>query len=214
MAAEQSKAKIPVQTDLDPKELDKLTKSVLSIEQAPTSAAQTPGETQWQGLRDTLGPPFDSERVTLRQMRQLRKDPMISFALHYRKVPIAKAEWYIEARDKKGVNAQVAAFVDACLRKIYARYIFQRTLAMPLSVDALGVNERKYYDKYAGVKDVKRRWMLAAGAWNAPAYACYMANEEGANVPKNETARPGPTARFLLERYMTAATQQMVMMQS
>jgi len=77
---------------------------------------------------------------------------------------------------------------------------------MPLSVDALGVNERKYYDKYAGVKDVRRRWMLAAGAWNAPAYASFIANEEGAHVPKNETAIVGPTARFTLERYMTAAT--------
>jgi len=85
---------------------------------------------------------------------------------------------------------------------------------VPPSIELLGGNQRKYYDKFAGVAEEERRWMLAAGAWNAPAYACYMANEEGANVPKNETARPGPTARFLLERYMTAATQQMVMMQS
>lgn len=182
MAAEQSKAKIPVQTDLDPKELDKLTKSVLSVEQAPTSAAQTPGETQWQGLRDTLGPPFDSERVTLRQMRQLRKDPMISFALHYRKVPIAKAEWYIEARDKKGVNAQVAAFVDACLRKIYARYIFQRTLAMDFGFQAIskrwqfanpgGVYEdQTKIDATTGLPDIKPIWdqgTILPKIWRAP----------------------------------------------
>jgi peptidoglycan hydrolase-like protein with peptidoglycan-binding domain len=76
----------------------------------------------------------------------------------------------------------------------------------PPSIDALGINERKYYDKYAGVKDVRRRWMLAAGAWNAPAYASFIANEEGAHVPRNEIATVGPTARFTLERYMTAAT--------
>jgi len=135
--SDQANAKIPVQTDVDPKELDRLTKSVLGVEQAPTTGAQTQGDTLWQQQRDTLGPPFDSERVTLRQMRQLRKDSMIAFALHYRKVPIARAEWYIEARDKKGLNAEVAAFVDACIRKIYARYVFQRMLCLDFGFQAI-----------------------------------------------------------------------------
>jgi hypothetical protein len=62
---------------------------------------------------------------------------MIGFALHYRKVPLARAEWYIDARDKKGPNAQIAAFVDACLRKIYARYVFQRTLCLDFGFQAM-----------------------------------------------------------------------------
>lgn len=76
----------------------------------------------------------------------------------------------------------------------------------PSSITLLGGNQRKYYDKYAGVEDEERRWMLAAGSWNAPAYANFIAVEEGAQIARNETAKPGPTARFLLERYMTAAT--------
>jgi hypothetical protein len=129
-SADQSKSKLTNEDLVDPKEVAKLEKSVLGLEQAPTSAALTPGTTLAQLAQNVLGPPFDAERVTLAQMRQLRKDPMISFGLHYRKVPIARAEIYVEARDKKGTNAQVAAFVDACLRLIYSRFIFQRTLCL------------------------------------------------------------------------------------
>jgi hypothetical protein len=122
---------------LDPKEIDKIDKSVKGVEQAPTTAQQTPTQDQWTAMRDVLGPPFDSERVTIYQMRQMRKDAMISFGLHYIKVPLVRAEWHIEARDKNGPNAQVAAFVDSALRAIYARYVFQRTLALDFGFQAM-----------------------------------------------------------------------------
>ena len=129
--------KIDVATPPDPKEVDKLVKSTTSAEQAPTTAQQTPTQAQWQAQRDVLGPPFDSERVTLAQMRQMRKDAMIAFGLHYIKVPLVRAEWHIEARDKNGPNAQVAAFIDAALRQIYPRYVFQRTLSLDFGFQAM-----------------------------------------------------------------------------
>src|SRR6478736_3596191 len=129
--------KIDVATPPDPKEIDKLLKSTTSVEQAPTTAQQTPTQAQWQAQRDVLGPPFDSERVTLAQMRQMRKDAMIAFGLHYIKVPLVRADWHIEARDKNGPNAQVAAFIDAALRPIYPRYVFQRTLALDFGFQAM-----------------------------------------------------------------------------
>ena len=92
--------------EVDPKEVDKITKSVVGTEQAPTTAQQTPTQNQWTAMRDVLGPPFDSERVTLYQMRQMRKDAMISFGLHYIKVPLVRADWHIEARDKNGPNVR------------------------------------------------------------------------------------------------------------
>lgn len=131
------KPQIPIEEEVDPKYRERMERSILSRDQAPTMAEQTPDFSTWQKLRDELGPPFDNERVTLRQMRQLRKDPMIAFGLHYRKVPIARAEWHIEARDKNGVNAQVQAFLDAALRRIYARYIFQRMLALDFGFQAM-----------------------------------------------------------------------------
>ena len=125
---------------VDPKEAGKIEKSVKGIDQAPTVAQQTPTQDAWTAMRDVLGPPFDSERVTLYQMRQMRKDAMIAFGLHYIKVPLVRAEWHIEARDKDGPNAQVAAFVDAALRPIYARYIFQRSLALDFGFQAIVKN--------------------------------------------------------------------------
>ena len=122
---------------VEEEDVAKIEKSVKGIEQAPTVAQQTPTQDQWSAMRDVLGPPFDSERVTLYQMRQMRKDAMIAFGLHYIKVPLVRAEWHIEARDKDGPNAQVAAFIDAALRPIYARYIFQRTLALDFGFQAM-----------------------------------------------------------------------------
>ena len=122
---------------VDPKDQAKAEKSIKGIDQAPTVAQQTPTQDQWTAMRDVLGPPFDSERVTLYQMRQMRKDAMIAFGLHYIKVPLVRAEWHIEARDKDGPNAQVAAFLDAALRPIYARLIFQRTLALDFGWQAM-----------------------------------------------------------------------------
>ena len=122
---------------VEEEDVAKIEKSVKGIEQAPTVAQQTPSMDQWTAFSTQLGPPFDSERVTLYQMRQMRKDAMIAFGLHYIKVPLVRAEWHIEARDKNGPNAQVAAFIDAALRPIYARYILQRTLALDFGFQSL-----------------------------------------------------------------------------
>lgn len=148
MATAPKNAKIDT-AELDPKQTDKLTKSVISAEQAPTTAQMTPTTGQWQALSTQLGPPFDSERVTLSQMRQMRKDAMIAFGLHYIKVPLVRADWHIEARDKNGPNAQVAAFVDSCLRQIYARYVFQRTLALDFGFQAM--SKRFIYKNPGGI---------------------------------------------------------------
>ncbi len=75
-----------------------------------------------------------------------------------------------------------------------------------VSIDALGVRQRAYYDKFAGVSG-RRRWELAAGSWNAPAFASYIAREEGATgVKASETSRPSDAARATLEAYMDSAT--------
>lgn len=76
---------------------------------------------------------------------------------------------------------------------------------VPASIFVLAKNTREYYDLFEGVEK-ERRWDLAQGAWNAPAFACWIANEEGASVARNRTARPGPTARATFERYMESVT--------
>ena len=75
---------------------------------------------------------------------------------------------------------------------------------VPESIDACGRNLRLYFDKYNGVP-TRRRWGLAAAAWNAPAYANWIARDEGATrVTKQETLEPGATARATLEQYIVS----------
>ena len=82
---------------------------------------------------------------------------------------------------------------------------------VPLSISHLGSHLRRYYDKYVGVISERRRWELAAGSWNAPAFANWIARDEGAQaVPASDTLKPGATARATLEQYMDSATAYMV----
>jgi peptidoglycan hydrolase-like protein with peptidoglycan-binding domain len=82
----------------------------------------------------------------------------------------------------------------------------------PASVEKLGGNSRQYYDKFVGVADVTRRWELAAGAWNAPAFANWIARQEGAtSVPLSDCRKPGINARATLEEYMASVTAFMVL---
>jgi hypothetical protein len=76
-----------------------------------------------------------------------------------------------------------------------------------LSISALAVVLRKHYDLFAGLSE-KRRWTLAQGAWNAPAFACYLAREEGATkVSKMMTLRPSIVSRQTFEEYMVQVSK-------
>lgn len=86
----------------------------------------------------------------------------------------------------------------------------KEAFTVPNSIKALAVNTRKYYDQFVGVGSDLRRWGLAAGAWNAPAYASYIAKEEGATkVSSSNTAKPSAAAREALEEYIASATAMM-----
>jgi len=74
-----------------------------------------------------------------------------------------------------------------------------------VSIEALGAVVRKHYDLFAGINaNDRRRWALAQGAWNAPAFACFIARELGApKVTASMTARPSASARETFETYVT-----------
>lgn len=72
-----------------------------------------------------------------------------------------------------------------------------------LSIWALGESTRKHFDLFAGLH-ARRRWALAQGAWNAPAFACFIAREEGATkVTSGMVARPSDAARRTFEEYVS-----------
>lgn len=75
-----------------------------------------------------------------------------------------------------------------------------------LSIWELGQVVRKHYTMFEGLR-TRRRWALAQGAWNAPAYACYIAREEGATkVRLADTEKPSPAARTTLEEYIASVS--------
>lgn len=89
----------------------------------------------------------------------------------------------------------------------------------PASISALAKNTRDHYNLFANIPG-RRRWMLAAGAWNAPAYACLIAYQElvpiigqaaaAAQIPASKRARSiGETARAKFEAYMADVTKMM-----
>jgi hypothetical protein len=64
---------------------------------------------------------------------------------------------------------------------------------------------RLYWTEFDGLSLV-RRWALAAGSWNAPAFACFIAREEGAKgVGSFDCADPGP-AREVFEQYVQSVS--------
>lgn len=77
---------------------------------------------------------------------------------------------------------------------------------VPESLHALAVHARDFFEKYAGVEDPARRWGLAAGAWNAPAYANWIADQEGATIPGGDKESPSANARVALEAYIQSVT--------
>lgn len=74
-------------------------------------------------------------------------------------------------------------------------------------IEELSSNAREHFDLFEGVP-LLRRWELAAGAHNAPAFACYLANREGAKVPASRLPRytPSPASLRTLEAYIASAT--------
>src|SRR5262245_8099714 len=102
---------------------DRLTlQNRLLIERGPTSQQAAQRWVDWERGEDYLGQPFDVTSIPLSKLHQMRRDPMIAFALLFVKVPLVRAPWYIKCKD-----AKVAAFVDNALRRIYARFVLQYT---------------------------------------------------------------------------------------
>jgi hypothetical protein len=75
-----------------------------------------------------------------------------------------------------------------------------------LSIDALAEVIRKHYFLFEGLT-LRRRWSLAQGAWNAPAFACYIAREEGATkVTEAMTLKPTVEQQQIFLTYVTNVT--------
>lgn len=101
-------------------------------EEGPTSRQQTNSFVAWQRMADIMGQPFDVSNIPLSKLYQMRRDPMIAFALMFIRVPLVRAPWYIQCEDPK-----IAAFVDGALRRVYGRYVAQYTNSLEFGFQAI-----------------------------------------------------------------------------
>jgi peptidoglycan hydrolase-like protein with peptidoglycan-binding domain len=77
---------------------------------------------------------------------------------------------------------------------------------VPVSILSLGKQVADHWIIFEGLKPF-RRWSLAQGSWNAPAFACYIAKEEGATrVPVSKTAHPSDASRATFEAYVASVS--------
>lgn len=124
---------MPLETGgLTPEEKARLTKSISAKEIAPSTRQQSAEYANWRAIADAPADPFNVERIPLSRLRQMRRDPMIAFAMHFVKTPIIRAPWYIRCED-----AQIAAFVDYSLRRIYGRLVMQYMLSLDFGFAAI-----------------------------------------------------------------------------
>jgi hypothetical protein len=93
-------------------------KERLTQDRNPVAAASSSSWVDWSLESDYLGKPFDATNIPLSKLEQMRRDPILAFALMFVKTPLIRAPWHIKCADPK-----IAAAVDASLRKIYGRFI-------------------------------------------------------------------------------------------
>ncbi len=112
------------ESQLSPEDQRKLKKRLQGGEQSPSARHFTRSYEFFQRQLDGLGSPYDVTHIPISVLKQMQRDPMISFGLHFIYSPVYRSRWYIECED-----AQIAAFIDKALRRILARYIQQRSQA-------------------------------------------------------------------------------------
>ena len=157
---------------LTPEEKARLAKSVAGKEQAPSTRQQSAEFANWRAIANAPNDPFNVERIPISRLRQMRRDPMISFATHFIRTPIIRAPWYIKCED-----AQIAAFVDYALRQIYARLVYQYMLSLDFGFTAIAkkfVQEPvigTYFDPNdpEGAEETPDDFLLPGGVNPAPA---------------------------------------------
>lgn len=107
-------------------------KKRLAQSRVPSTANQTQSWVQWNDMAAILGQPFDTTRIPISKLEQMRRDSMLALGLSLCKVPLVRAPWYIKCSD-----ARRASFVDGALRRIYGRFILAYTNSFDFGFSAI-----------------------------------------------------------------------------
>jgi SPP1 gp7 family putative phage head morphogenesis protein len=130
-----------------------------SRDKAPTTKAASSRWVAWDALSTTLGQPFDNTNIPLSKLEQMRRDPMIAFGLMFCKVPLVRSQWVIKCE-----RADIAAFIDAELRKVWGRLVLSLCNDMDYGFSPVVKRftydrpETMYIDKTGGKPEEKKAW--------------------------------------------------------
>lgn len=100
----------------------RIAKDLKKREQTPSFQHQSELYQFFQQQINELGNPYDVTRIPISTLKQMERDPMIAFGLHFSRTPIMTSRWMIQCE-----RADIAAFIDRSLRNILPRYISQHT---------------------------------------------------------------------------------------
>lgn len=106
--------------EVRPEEIARIQASIAGLEQAPSTLQQVGASVNWRQVQDQLGDPFNNERIPLSRLKLMRRDAMLAFGMHFQKVPMVRAPYFM-----KCPNPQIAGFMDGALRPIMPSLIVQ-----------------------------------------------------------------------------------------
>lgn len=101
-------------------------------DRAPSTRRRTSQFVFWDEISSTIGQPFNFTNIPLSKLDEMRRDPILAFAMHYLKIPVIRAPWRIDCEDP-----QIASFVDNNLRHIYARFVLQYLTSLDFGYQAI-----------------------------------------------------------------------------
>lgn len=97
-------------------------RKLLIDQKSPSTKNQSTSFVEWGGILDQIGAdPFSNDRLTFRQLDQMRRDPIIAFCLHFTKMPLIRASWYVNCPERP----DIASCVDGSLRRIWGKLVMQ-----------------------------------------------------------------------------------------
>lgn len=151
--------------------------------------------------------------ITRRLSNQVRTKHDLPLGLVYGQTMHESSSRLGNYSPEHSANVEGGPYFDAGVAQLNVRFTpIKDAFDVPKSIERLGKHLRDHYDLFAGVPSAQRRWELAAGAWNAPAWAKWIARQEGASgVPTNQTSKPTDAALQTLEAYMQSATAFMIL---
>lgn len=114
----------------------------LLVKQGPSTRRMSEDNDLWNRAVDVLGgDPFDATRVSWHSMRQMRRDPMLAFALHFLKMAQVRGNWYVDCPSRP----DIAVFMEKAWRRIWGRRVLQIMNSLDFGCSPIVTNNEEIF---------------------------------------------------------------------